>query len=86
VRLISCPTAAICNEKVEVLLRNGYRVVGKLGPGTASESHYFFYSVFLSNDNKTLEEIKTHLLYSTNFSFENHDVYETIWKNIVQSG
>ena len=35
---------------------------------------------------KVVEEIKTHILCSINFFFENRDVCEIMWKNIVVGG
>jgi hypothetical protein len=35
---------------------------------------------------KFIEEIKTHILCSTTFVFENRAVYEIMWKNIVEGG
>jgi hypothetical protein len=32
---------------------------------------------------KVVEKIKTHVMF--NFFFENHALYEIIWKNMVQS-
>ena len=33
---------------------------------------------------KLVEEIKTHVLCSITFCFENRDIYEMMWKNIVE--
>jgi hypothetical protein len=33
---------------------------------------------------KVVEKIKTHILCSVTFFFENHAVYEKMWKNIVE--
>jgi len=33
---------------------------------------------------KVVEKIKTHVLHSVNFFFENHAFYEITWKNIVE--
>ena len=35
---------------------------------------------------KVVEKIKTHILCSVNFFFENRAVYEKKWKNIVERG
>jgi len=35
---------------------------------------------------KVVEKIKTHVLCSVTFFFENRAVYEIIWKNIVEPG
>ena len=35
---------------------------------------------------KVVDKIKTHILYSVTFSFENRAVYEKMWKNIVERG
>jgi hypothetical protein len=35
---------------------------------------------------KFVEKIKTHILCSITFFFENRAVYEIMWKNIVQRG
>jgi hypothetical protein len=35
---------------------------------------------------KIVDEIKTHILYSITFFFENHSVYEIMWKKYSRAG
>jgi len=35
---------------------------------------------------KVVEKIKTHILYSVTFFFDNPAFYEIMWKNIVERG
>jgi hypothetical protein len=35
---------------------------------------------------KVVEKIKTHLMFSNFLFFENHAVYEQMWKDIVEPG
>jgi hypothetical protein len=39
-----------------------------------------------SVSDKTAEKIKTHNSFIITFFFENHAIYETMWKNILQPG
>jgi hypothetical protein len=33
----------------------------------------------------TIRTVKTHVLFSKTFFFENRDVYDIVWKNVVES-
>jgi hypothetical protein len=56
----------------------------RVSPGFLPKPHLFFLSKLIF-PSKIVEKIKTRVLQSI-FFFENHAVYETMWKNILEAG